>query len=327
MKQSGILFKLTHMPKDLLIRRLLSFEDHYVTVFRRTEDGKTLPHDTERPFAPVFQKKGYWYADPMLFERDGRTWLFVEAFDRRKQLGGVGCLCMDEPGSEPEIVLQEDFHMSFPHVFDWNGEVWMIPETGNDHSLRLYRAEEFPRKWKLEGRIPTAVDLVDSVVTDTAPDRLTILTSEFHDERQYFYRYHKITVVREAEQSFSILEDEAFLEKQEFSYRARNAGSLYVENGKRMLPTQESTPVNYGAMMRFVNYDPDETDVFAHPEGDPVRVADIHTEKVFDGTVRHKFFGVHSYARAGGYEVVDLKYMVFSPLKYPARIARRLLGR
>ena len=31
--------------------------------------------------------KHYWYADPMLFEKNGKVYLFTEAFDKRIQKG------------------------------------------------------------------------------------------------------------------------------------------------------------------------------------------------------------------------------------------------
>jgi hypothetical protein len=46
------------------------------------------------------------------------------------------------------IILREPFHLSYPAVFKWQEDWYMIPESSRAHSLRLYRAEEFPLHWK-----------------------------------------------------------------------------------------------------------------------------------------------------------------------------------
>ena len=49
-------------------------------------------------------------------------------------------------------VLREPFHLSYPNVFKYNGEYFMIPAK-RVPELRVYIATDFPRKWKLH-RIP-----------------------------------------------------------------------------------------------------------------------------------------------------------------------------
>jgi len=44
-------------------------------------------------------------------------------------------------------VLDEAFHLSYPYVFKWKDEYYMIPEAHQTGSVRLYRAVDFPLKW------------------------------------------------------------------------------------------------------------------------------------------------------------------------------------
>lgn len=44
--------------------------------------------------------------------------------------------------SKPVVVLKEPFHLSYPWVFEEAGKVYMIPETGQDGSVRLYEATD-----------------------------------------------------------------------------------------------------------------------------------------------------------------------------------------
>ena len=46
------------------------------------------------------------------------------------------------------VILDEPFHLSFPNVFRYKGEWYMIPETGAIHEVRIYKAVDFPMKWE-----------------------------------------------------------------------------------------------------------------------------------------------------------------------------------
>ncbi len=96
-------------------------------------------------------------ADPFLFVFNEELYLFYEHQD--KWVGGKGRICMRKTNdlrnwSPEEDVLIEPFHLSYPFVFEDNGKVYMIPETGNDNSIRLYEAvNETLSQWKLLQKI------------------------------------------------------------------------------------------------------------------------------------------------------------------------------
>lgn len=82
-------------------------------------------------------------ADPFLFEYKGKLYLFYES----KGLYTPGVLMMTSTSdlahwSKPVVVLEEPFHLSYPWVFEEEGKVYMIPETGQDGSIRLYEATD-----------------------------------------------------------------------------------------------------------------------------------------------------------------------------------------
>lgn len=91
-------------------------------------------------------------ADPFLFVKDDTLYLFYEHLTR---WFGTGRICMrstkDLKTWSGEVdVLVEPFHLSFPFVFEDNGKVYMLPETGGDKSIRLYEAEDDTlTRWKL----------------------------------------------------------------------------------------------------------------------------------------------------------------------------------
>ena len=90
-------------------------------------------------------------ADPFLLRRDGRWYLFFEAMNEAVHRGEIAYATSTD-GLHWEyagIVLRENFHLSYPHVFEHEGTVYMVPETRQDNSIRLYAATSFPNEWKL----------------------------------------------------------------------------------------------------------------------------------------------------------------------------------
>ena len=79
---------------------------------------------------------------------------------RRK--GIISAVAFDESGpvGTPVPVLDLPHHLSYPFVFEEDGEVWMIPESCAAGTIDLYRATAFPGGWVHEAR------LVDGVVAE-----------------------------------------------------------------------------------------------------------------------------------------------------------------
>jgi hypothetical protein len=97
-----------------------------------------------------------YVADPFLFVEDGNWHLFMEVFNRRRTHFGAIAHATSGDGRDWEyegVVLRTDGHLSFPYVFEWAGETYMLPDEwsiGSDAlaPIRLYRASEFPTEWE-----------------------------------------------------------------------------------------------------------------------------------------------------------------------------------
>src|SRR5262249_25037805 len=46
-----------------------------------------------------------------------------------------------------KVVLAEPFHLSYPYVFQWQNDYYMVPESYQAGAVRLYRARNFPYEW------------------------------------------------------------------------------------------------------------------------------------------------------------------------------------
>ena len=121
--------------------------------------------------------KDRFLADPYVITVDGQSYCFAEDFffDAKKgkisafKLSGLN-ISASNPSlpltteTTPRVVLEEDFHLSFPFIFKQNGDIYMIPETSAAKQIRLYKATQFPYSWKLEKILMDHVDAADTMV-------------------------------------------------------------------------------------------------------------------------------------------------------------------
>jgi hypothetical protein len=91
-----------------------------------------------------------YYADPFLFADAGRTWLFFEELRYETGKGVISCAQVKNDGQigASRTVLERPYHLSYPFVFRHCGKIYMIPETGDNNTVELYRAQSFPFTWE-----------------------------------------------------------------------------------------------------------------------------------------------------------------------------------
>lgn len=88
-------------------------------------------------------------ADPFMLRVDDVWHLFFEITNKLTNKGEIALATSDDAlrWTFRRIVLTEPFHLSYPYVFCWDGDFFMIPETARSRSVRLYRADRFPFRW------------------------------------------------------------------------------------------------------------------------------------------------------------------------------------
>jgi hypothetical protein len=63
-----------------------------------------------------------------------------------------------------KIVVDADYDLAYPYVFQWEGEYYMIPEPHGIPSVPLYRATRFPDQWVYEGDLLSGEILISSTI-------------------------------------------------------------------------------------------------------------------------------------------------------------------
>lgn len=114
----------------------------------------------------VTDRNALFVADPFMINEQGIWYMFFEVLDRESKKGEIG-LATSSDGRRwvyQKIVLSEQFHLSYPYVFKWQNEIYMIPESHEAKAIRLYKAVFFPHSWEFVGNLITGFDYIDSSV-------------------------------------------------------------------------------------------------------------------------------------------------------------------
>lgn len=94
-------------------------------------------------------------ADPFLV-REGDTWyMFFEVMNTQSGRTEIA-VATSEDGfhwNYRQIVLAEPFHISYPYVFKWENEYYMIPSSFRSNAVRLYKSIDFPTQWSFVGEL------------------------------------------------------------------------------------------------------------------------------------------------------------------------------
>ncbi|MDR7130555.1 hypothetical protein J2X69_002911 [Algoriphagus sp. 4150] len=199
--------------------------------------------------APLFRvkeiplPKGEFWADPFLFEKDGVKYLF---FERYKFDTGIACISVgvleDGKVSNVQDVIDDGTHMSYPNVFEDQGEIFMIPETCAKKRLEVYRAVQFPFQWELYSTAFEGEVLADVNFMRDEEGKAWIFFSKgfWFDLNSDLYIYQvdspKMGIIYPHMQNPVIIDARI----------ARNGGKIYKKDGKYFRPSQRNVFGKYG---------------------------------------------------------------------------------
>lgn len=282
------------MKKDIIHRKMVDMV-YAIGLRQRGERAYTLA---------ILPSMGYWYADPIVAEIDGETYLFAEAFDRFREKGCIAAFALEvtEEGircGKPRKVLEEPFHLSFPVIFQREGQYYMMPESSADQSLRIYKMGKTPYEWELVRRIPME-NSVDTVIVPTEEGYFFLNTQEHPVEtlRGKLRLYYTDDFLTGELTDLSHL-----LEPNDYELTKRNGGPVYEQDGHLYRICQNSTAEFYG--FSYSGYRIEALSKTAYQE-------------TYLGTVEPKalvidrcpenmeIYGTHTYSRTAKVEAIDV---------------------
>jgi hypothetical protein len=258
-------------------------------------------------FRLILPPQGHCYADPFLWKRDGRNYVFFEQyrFDRRK--GVISCLEIDRSGNPgpPRVALERDYHLSYPFIFEWQGQTYLLPETSANRTVELYRAVEFPHQWELDRVLMQDVTLTDATMLQHA-GRFWLFASpqgqphSMNDELNLYFADSPLGPWTPHPRNPVVADVR----------RARPAGRLLRVNGGLFRPAQDCS-VRYGYALSFQRID-------------------VLTETAYEETCASRVepcwlpgnVATHTFNRDEDFEVVDAQFEVSRFAWLPVRPPR-----
>jgi hypothetical protein len=253
----------------------------------RFDESTSLLDKGEAAFRVLTGDTHSYLADPFPFRHQGQNFIFVEQYLYSQTRGCIAVVTVDRNGTAaaPQIVLEEPHHLSYPFVFEWDGQIWMIPESGAAKKVSLYRAVEFPYRW---ARVACLVEGIEGY--DTTPLHHNGAFWFFVSPRLWgstswdvlsLYRADSLTGCWMPHAANPVLIDATL---------SRPAGAFIERGGRTVRPVQDCSR-GYGGAVTFCQIDALGQSEFAQT---PV------------GRMQSGTFGCHTYNRQSGLEVIDL---------------------
>ena len=117
-------------------------------------------------FKRLLPPKDRFWADPFVVWKNDTYYIFLEELLYKNNKGTISVIEMDKNGDfgPPKLVMETEYHLSYPFIFEENGTYFMIPETKGNNTIELYQCEDFPLKWKLKKVLMENVRAVDATI-------------------------------------------------------------------------------------------------------------------------------------------------------------------
>lgn len=264
-------------------------------LFLRTTDWnvayKSAGSDT---YNVVDNPNGYWLADSLLFEDDDcQNYLFVEAFDKKEKIGKLAVLTeVNGVFQNFRLVMEKSYHLSYPFVFKWNGEYYMIPETSGNNAIEVYEATKFPYEWEYKACLLEG-NLVDTTIAKRDDSLFDVYTYDMDSCKLLIgvldLQRCKLTIQERVEDK---------------KYNYRGGGNVFEIRKKKCRAVQDNTYF-YGQALNIIECNSNLTVGRMLPE----EIRNKHN-------VRYR--RIHTYSKTSEFESIDLsdfKCDLLKPLK------------
>ncbi len=149
------------------LERLL-FADQWFVAYSVGGMREQCLQRSARMFTYLLPPEDRYWADPFPVTYGNEKYIFFEDFDRKRRRAHLAVVRVDENGraGTPIKVLERPYHLSYPFVFQWQGEFYMLPETRGNRSVELYRAVDFPTRWELVGAVMRDINAADATMAE-----------------------------------------------------------------------------------------------------------------------------------------------------------------
>ncbi|MBT3313610.1 MAG: hypothetical protein HN390_03255 [Anaerolineae bacterium] len=285
------------LKKPRLIHRILRkliklffFEQWILLIAHKREDGRLGWKD----FTPILPPKSSFWADPFLWKKDGKHYLFYEDLPFDTERGFIACIVLDENMQVVDniSVLERPYHLSYPFLFEHDAQLYMLPETKENNNIELYRCTRFPDQWEFECVLIPNISAVDATLLH-ANDKWWLFANvedesgSSWDSLHLFYADSPLSDEWKAHPKNPIIQN---------IQNSRPAGRIFLRDGDLIRPSQDCS-VRYGYATNFNR-------IITLTERD---FKEVH-ESTFKPQRFSKYYATHTWNEAGNLRVIDAQH-------------------
>jgi hypothetical protein len=242
-------------------------------------------------FRAIVPPPDRFWADPCVIEHEGRTHIFIEEYMYAAAQGHIALLTVGENDTWPdkaEKVLERPYHLSYPFVFAWRGEFYMLVESHTNRTIEVFRAVEFPLRWEPAATLMEGLHAVDATLHEQDGRWwlfVNIVENDGASSSDELFLFHAAEPLSQnwvPHPQNPIVSDVR---------RSRPAGRLFLRDGYWIRPAQDCSH-RYGSGIRFQQI---------------VKLTETESEEREIGRIGpdwdKNILGIHTFNSAGGWTV------------------------
>jgi len=119
-------------------------------------------------FKEIIPPKDRFWADPFVVYKDHKHYVFFEEFLNSNNKGHLSVMIIDNNGdhSEPVKIIDRDYHLSYPSIFEFQDELYLIHGTIHNSKsyVELFKCVDFPFQWISYKKLIKNIPLVDTTI-------------------------------------------------------------------------------------------------------------------------------------------------------------------
>ncbi len=141
-------------------------------------------HQQDKKWRKIIPDSNVFQADPFIVYKNDKYYVFYEELKFEDYHGYLRAAELDVENGKlinDKIILKLDYHLSFPNVFEENDTFYMIPESGDSHSVNLFECTEFPYLWQKKQTLINNIQAVDTTPLKTKNGAWYLFTSEIKE--------------------------------------------------------------------------------------------------------------------------------------------------
>jgi len=109
---------------------------------------------------------GHFFGDPFVLEKNKKHYVFVEDYIKKDSKAVISVIEIDDKDNHNHFtnIIEEDFHLSFPFIFEYENDLFMVPESSENKDIRLYKCLKFPNIWTYCYNLISNIHAADTII-------------------------------------------------------------------------------------------------------------------------------------------------------------------